>query len=101
MQSNRQQNPFKSFIHKKLDSILPERKIHLRTGSKISYFLLTQNNQLFIVLIVFLFIGWIQFTTMNFFQHENVLAEKDNEISNSKNAYRTLLGEVSNYQKKS
>ncbi|MEE2698877.1 MAG: peptidoglycan DD-metalloendopeptidase family protein [Pseudomonadota bacterium] len=100
MQSDRQQNPFESFIRKKLDYILPERKMHLRTGSKISYFLLTQNTQLFIVLIVFLFIGWIQFTTMNFFQHENVLAEKDNEISNAKNAYRKLLGEVSDYQKK-
>jgi murein DD-endopeptidase MepM/ murein hydrolase activator NlpD len=91
------------FINKlcnQLDKFLPERKIHLRTGGKISYFLLTKRIQLTISLIVIAFFAWVQFSTINFLQNETIIAGKDNEISNSKKAYRILLGEVSNYQKR-
>jgi murein DD-endopeptidase MepM/ murein hydrolase activator NlpD len=100
MKRDSQQAVLRRKIRKKLDFILPERKIHLRTGGKISFFLLTQQTQFAISLIVIAFFGWVHFSTINYLQNETIIAGKDDEIANSKKAYRTLLGEVSNYQKR-
>jgi len=53
------------------------------------------------MLLVFLIAGgWMAYTTTSYVRNETVLADKDGQISDSKQAYRTLLGEVSEYQKK-
>ena len=45
-------------------------------------------------------VGWAGYTTMTYLRHETILADKDSLISGSRQAYRSLLGEVSEYQKK-
>lgn len=44
--------------------------------------------------------GWTAYASMAYISNEAVLAGKDSQISDSKQAYRSLLGEVSEYQKK-
>jgi murein DD-endopeptidase MepM/ murein hydrolase activator NlpD len=100
MKLDSQHKVIRSKFRNQIDKFLPERKIHLRTGGKISYFLLTKRIQLVISLIVIAFFGWVQFSTVNYLRNETIIAGKDSEISNSKKAYRILLGEVSNYQKR-
>ena len=83
-----------------LDRFFPERQIHLRTNGKISFIRFTQRTQVVISLALIAGLGWATFTSISFARNEAVLAGKDSEISDSKQAYRTLLGEVSEYQKK-
>jgi murein DD-endopeptidase MepM/ murein hydrolase activator NlpD len=44
--------------------------------------------------------GWIAFSTASYVFHDDVLAAKDRQIANVRLAYRSLLGEVAEYQKK-
>ena len=44
--------------------------------------------------------GWTGYSSLTYLRHETVLDAKDAEISGSRQAYRSLLGEVSEYQKK-
>ncbi len=83
-----------------LDYLFPERQIHLRTEGRVSFVCFTQRTQVAISLVLLAGLGWMAFTSTSFVRNETALAGKDIEISNSKQAYRTLLGEVSDYQKK-
>jgi len=83
-----------------LDRLFPERQIHLRTGGKVSFVRFTQRVQIFFVMVFLAAVGWASYTTMTYLRHETILADKDSLISGSRQAYRSLLGEVSEYQKK-
>ncbi|NQU59551.1 MAG: peptidoglycan DD-metalloendopeptidase family protein [Rhodospirillales bacterium] len=83
-----------------LDRLFPERQIHLRTEGKVSFDRFTQRVQIFIVLVFFAAAGWAGYTTLTYLRHETILAGKEGLISDSRRAYRSLLGEVSEYQKK-
>ena len=53
------------------------------------------------MLLVFLITGgWVTYASVAYVRNDSVLAGKDNQIADSKRAYRTLLGEVSEYQRK-
>lgn len=80
--------------------LFPERQFHLRTQGKISYFRLTQRVQIAMVSVLLVAGGWMAYATLSYLQNETVLAGKDIQIANSRQAYRALLGEVSEYQKK-
>ncbi len=80
--------------------LFPERQIHLRTQGKISYFRFTQRVQIGMVSVLLVAGGWMAYATLAYMQNKTVLAGKDNQIAGSRQAYRALLGEVSEYQKK-
>lgn len=83
-----------------IDRLFPERQIHFRTRGRVSFIRLTQGWQIAIVLVLLMTGGWMTFTTSTFVLHNSIVAAKDGLISNSRQAYRQLLGEVSEYQKK-
>lgn len=83
-----------------LDSLFPERQIHLRTEGRISFVRLTRRGQISIVLLLAMFGGWATFSTISFFFHDKLLATKELKIANTRLAYQGLLGELAEYQKK-
>lgn len=83
-----------------IDRLFPERQFHLRTGGKVSFARFTQRAQILVACAFLLAGGWTVFTTITYVRHDAVLSAKNNEIAESKFAYRSLLGEVSDYQKK-
>ncbi len=82
------------------DRLFPERQIHFRTEGRVSFFRLTKGWQIAIALVLLMTGGWMTFTTTAFVRHDAIVVAKDGLIANSRQAYRTLLGEVSVYQKK-
>jgi len=82
------------------DRLFPERQVHLRTEGRITFVRFTQRVQIAMLLVVLVAGGWAAYTTVSYMRNEEVLAAKDGQIADSKQAYRTLLGEVSEYQKK-
>ena len=100
MQRDSQHATFGGRFRNLLDRLFPERQIHLRTKGKVSFVRFTQRTQVAISLVLLAGLGWMAFASTSYVRNEAVIAGKDSEIYNSKQAYRTLLGEVSEYQKK-
>ncbi|MBT3306060.1 MAG: peptidoglycan DD-metalloendopeptidase family protein [Alphaproteobacteria bacterium] len=100
MDRGKPQKSFGERFQALLHHLYPERQIHLRTEGKVSFVRFTQRTQIAISLVLFGALGWAAFSTLSFVRNETVLAAKDSEIANSKQSYRSLLGEVSEYQKK-
>jgi murein DD-endopeptidase MepM/ murein hydrolase activator NlpD len=50
--------------------------------------------------VFFAFAGWVAYSTGSVFFHEIQLAQKDAEIADVRVSYRSLLGEVADYQKR-
>ncbi len=87
-------------IQQKLDQIFPERQIHLRTNGRVSFIRITQHVQIVLTIVLFALGAWTSFASINFIMHDKLLAAKDNQIASSRHAYKSLLSEVSLYQKK-
>lgn len=83
-----------------LHRLFPERQIHLRTGGQVTYVKLSRGSQMSVLLLFLTVIGWTAFTSTSYVIHDRVLSSKDNQITNARLAYRSLLNEVSGYQKK-
>ena len=89
-------NKFKQLI----DVLFPDRQLVMRTEGRVSYFRLTQPVQLAMASVVVLAVAWSGFTSYTFVRHNDVLREKDDEIAGAHLAYRSLLNEVAEYQRK-
>ncbi|MEL0105791.1 MAG: peptidoglycan DD-metalloendopeptidase family protein [Rhodospirillaceae bacterium] len=87
-------------VQSTLDKLFPERQIHLRTNGRVSFIRFTRNIQVALTIIFFGLGAWTTFTSINFIMHDKLLAAKDNQIATSRLAYKSLLSEVSEYQKK-
>jgi len=82
------------------DRLFPERQVHLRTKGRISFVRFTQRAQIAMLLVFLITGGWVTYASVAYVRNDSVLAGKDNQIADSKQAYRGLLGEVSEYQRK-
>jgi len=80
--------------------LFPERQIHLRTGGRVSFVRFTQRAQISVFVCLLLAGGWMVFSSLAYMRNDAVVVGKDKQIADSKQAYRALLGEVSEYQKK-
>ena len=96
---NRQRTPKERSVEL-IDRLFPERQIHFRTEGKVSFIRLTKGWQIAITLVLLMTGGWMTFTTTTLVRYDAIVVAKDDLIADSKRAYRTLLGEVSEYQKK-
>lgn len=91
---------FRAVVLRKLEQLFPERQIHLRTNGRVSFIRFTQRVQIIIVASLTLLGAWTTFTSVNFVLYDKILAAKENQIVSSRLAYKSLLSEVSAYQKK-
>ena len=95
---------FRKFRHgwsKRLGNrIFPERQVFLRTAGRVSFVRISPLFQVFVVALIAVTVGWMAFTSVDYFLHGRILAAKDNQIANARLAYHSLLAEVAEYQKK-
>ncbi len=83
-----------------IDAVFPERQLHIRKNGEIKFFRIAQFTQVYVAIIFLGVASWVTFTSVKFGLHQSVIALKDNQVANAHLAYRSLLNEVSNYQKK-
>ncbi|MFB3134106.1 MAG: DUF5930 domain-containing protein, partial [Rhodospirillales bacterium] len=83
-----------------LHRLFPERQLLLRTGGRASFIRFSRRAQIMLVAVLVLAGTWSAFTSVSYVLHHQVLALKDNQIASGRLAYRSLLHEVSEYQKK-
>ena len=78
----------------------PQRHLFFRTKGRISYIPIPGRAQITLVIVVALVGAWSAFSAVSLVFHEKILASRDIDIADARRAYRGLLGEVSEYQKK-
>ena len=78
----------------------PQRHLFFRTKGRISYIPIPGRAQITLVIVVALVGAWSAFSSVSLVFHEKILASRDIDIADARRAYRGLLGEVSEYQKK-
>jgi len=91
---------FVAQIDDRLRVIFPFRQIVFRSEGKVSCLNLSHRTQGSIAAVTFSFATWIMFSSISVFMHERELISKDAQIADVRVAYRSLLAEVSDYQKK-
>ena len=80
--------------------LFPDRQLHLRTAGRTSFFRLSHGLQLTILALFLVTAAWMTFSSVSYMLHDKVLAAKDAQIAGAHLAYRSLLGEVAEYQHK-
>ncbi|MBL4689958.1 MAG: peptidoglycan DD-metalloendopeptidase family protein [Rhodospirillales bacterium] len=98
MQRDSQQVTLGGRFQALMGRLYPERQIHFRTNGRVTFVRFSRRSQIALSLVLLAGFGWLSFTSFSFVRNEAVLLAKDDEIINSKQAYRSLLGEVSEYQ---
>ena len=86
--------------HQYVDAVFPERQIHVRTNGDVKFIQVSQFAQLCVALMFLGVATWVTFASAKYVLHQRVVASKDNQVANAHLAYRSLLSEVANYQKK-
>ena len=61
---------------------------------------ISQRSQVSVAVVMIALMGWGAFSSINYLMHAQIVADKNSQIANARLAYRTLLGEVADYQKK-
>ncbi|MDX9861992.1 MAG: peptidoglycan DD-metalloendopeptidase family protein [Rhodospirillales bacterium] len=87
-------------IRRFVGQLFPERQFFIRTDGRVAHVRLSRRIQVAAALAVIAAGGWVAFSTASYVFHDDVLAAKDIQIANVRLAYRSLLGEVAEYQKK-
>ncbi len=83
-----------------LDRMFPEREFIVRTHGRVSHMRVSQRVQFATAVFLIGFAGWGAFASINFLNHAQIVTFKDDQIATARLAYRTLLGEIAEYQKK-
>ncbi|MBF0248021.1 MAG: hypothetical protein HQL36_08120, partial [Alphaproteobacteria bacterium] len=84
----------------RLAFLFPYRQIVLRSEGKVHCLNLTPRLQGSVAGVFLLIGGWVAGSTASIFLHELELAAKDAQIADVRVAYRSLLNDVADYQKR-
>jgi murein DD-endopeptidase MepM/ murein hydrolase activator NlpD len=84
----------------RLDRRFPERQFIVRAEGRISHLRVSQRAQIVFAIFLMSLASWGGFASVKFLLHTQIVAFKDDQIATARLAYRTLLGEVAEYQKK-
>ncbi len=87
-------------IDVRLRLMFPFRQIVFRSQGKVSCINLSHHFQSSVAVVIVAVTTWVTFSSISVFLHERELIAKDTQIADVRVAYRSLLGEVSDYQKK-
>jgi len=88
------------WLDERLRVLFPFRQIVFRSEGRVRCLNLTSQLQGAVASVFLAFVGWVAFTSGSVFFHELQLARKDAQIAEVRVAYRSLLGEVADYQKR-
>jgi len=78
----------------------PERQVLVRTGARITVVRLSKRVQWSIAAVLVAAGAWAGYASVSYVLHDRIVAAKDREIVGASMAYRGLLSEVAEYQRK-
>lgn len=90
----------RTWANERLAVLFPFRQIVFRSEGKVKCLNLTSHVQGAVAGVMLMAGGWVAFSSASVFLHEMELVAKDAQIANVRVAYRSLLGEVADYQKR-
>ena len=93
-------NHILEWVNRLSHRLFPERQIHLRTAGRVTFLLFSRRSQIALVSLLAVASGWMAFSSASYLLHDKVLAAKEVEIANSRLAYRSVLLQVAEYQKR-
>ena len=88
------------WVDDRLHILFPFRQIVFRSEGRVKCLNLTSRLQGAVTAVALVFGGWVAFSSGSVLLHEIQLAQKDTQIADVRVAYRSLLGEVADYQKR-
>jgi len=91
---NKKRGGLKRLFH----HLFPERQLFLRAEGRMAHVRISCRMQAFLALTAMGAGAWVAFSTASYVLHDNVLEAKDHQIANVRLEYRSLLGEVAEYQ---
>ena len=110
MADKRQENPqsgrasfmatLRAWGDERLSVLFPYKQIVFRSEGRVTCLNLTSRLQGAVAGVFLLAGSWVAFTSASVMLHEMELAAKDAQIADVRVAYRSLLGEVADYQKR-
>lgn len=92
--------PVQQWMDERLHVLFPFRQIVFRSEGRVTCLNLTSRLQGATAAVMLAAAGWVAFSTGSVFLHEIQLAQKDAQVADVRVAYRSLLGEVADYQKR-
>lgn len=95
-----QETEEKGRIAETLNRWFPERQLMLRSDGKVSFVTLSKRFQLSVVGLVLVLVGWSAFASVSYVFYGQFLQSKENQVANARLAYRSLLSQVTSYQRK-
>ncbi len=97
-------HPFRSGPRERLRRLVarlyPERQIVLRVDGRLSFIRLSPRKQMAATLVVLAAGAWTAYASVGYVFHDAIVASKDRQIEGIRLAYRSLLGEMGEYQKR-
>jgi murein DD-endopeptidase MepM/ murein hydrolase activator NlpD len=91
---------FNGRISEALNRLFPERQLMLRSDGSVSFVTFSKRLQLSAVAVALAFVGWSAFASVSYVFHGQFMDSKDNQVANARLAYRSLLSQVTSYQRK-
>ncbi len=95
-----QEDMVKGRIAEALERWFPERQLMLRSEGKVSFVTLSKRFQLTVVCGVLAIVGWSAFASVSYVFYGQFLESKESQVANARLAYRSLLSQVTAYQRK-
>jgi len=92
--------PVQRWTDERLHTLFPFRQIVFRSEGNVKCLNLTSRLQGAVSAVILVIGGWVAFSSASVMLHEIQLAQKDAQIADVRVAYRSLLGEVADYQKR-
>ena len=88
------------WLNRLVHRLFPERQLHLRTGGRVTFLRFSRRSQIALVALLAVASGWMAFSSASYLLHDKVVAAKEGEIANARLAYRSVLLQVAEYQKR-
>lgn len=89
-----QLSPLRRHLHR----LLPERHFMVRSSGAMRQFTLTSWHQMGVLAVVLLLFGWMTYATAAMVWMDDIVAAKNDKITAAREAYKSLLAEVSVYK---
>ena len=83
-----------------LNRLFTDRQLMLRSEGRVYFVTFSKRLQLSTVVVAIAFVGWSALTSISYVFYDQFLESKDNQIANTRLAYRSLLSQVASYQRK-
>ncbi|GEO82715.1 M23 family metallopeptidase [Pararhodospirillum oryzae] len=85
-------------LRRRLRRFVPERHFMIRSGGALRTFTLTSGHQLMALAVALLVFGWLTYATVAVMWMDDILQAKNGRITDARDAYKSLLAEVSVYK---